>query len=158
MRTLALLIAAALLCSCTSQSTSSPKVEATSPSEVEAVKTGVKKGGQKVASATVRGAEAVGESVGTAYRGVKKGFEKPQNGTAYGPYPGDYMNTIRKHMMRLEGVTRTASFQFGKPERSYQNKGLLRGGDIDWQGWVVDVTIERRPSRATPTSTSTSCA
>jgi hypothetical protein len=135
-RTLALFIATALLCSCST----SPDTA----SKVDALKTGVKEGSQRAASATVRGAEAVGESVGTAYRGVTNGFETPEDQAAYGPFPRDYVTTIRKHMMRFEGVKESASLKFGKPARSYLNKGLLRGGDIDWQGWVVDLTIEAK--------------
>jgi hypothetical protein len=138
-RTLVPLLATALLCACASSEGSSP-----APSRVETLKTGVKQGGEKVATATVRGAVVVGDSVGTAYRGVTSGFEEPEGASAYGPYPRDYVNTIRKHMMRFQGVKDTASFQFGKPVRAYLNKGLLRGGDIDWQGWVVDVTIETK--------------
>jgi hypothetical protein len=41
-------------------------------------------------------------------------------------------------------VKQPASFQFGKPVRAYQNKGLLRGGAVDWQGWVVDLVIETK--------------
>jgi len=52
------------------------------------------------------------------------------------------VRTIRKHMHRFERVPETASFRFGKPERSYLNKGLLRGGDVEWQGWIVEVAIE----------------
>ena len=135
-RTLALLIAITLLCSCST----TPE----SPSRLEAVKTGVKHGRQRAATATVRGAEAVGESMGTAYRGVTNGFEMPEGQSAYGPYPQDYVSAIRKHMIRFEGVSESASLQFGKPVRSYLNKGLLRGGDVDWQGWVVDLTIETK--------------
>jgi hypothetical protein len=131
-RVLVLLAAASLLCSCTSvQGTRTIAAELTQDVQV---------GGEKVASASVRGAEVVGESVGTAYRGVKKGFDPPAT-DAYGTDPLDYVNTIRKHMLRYEGVEQTASFQFGKPARAYQNKGLLRGGEIDWQGWVVDVAV-----------------
>src|SRR5262245_63187862 len=136
-RTLALLLALSLLvlASCTS-------FEAAN-SNVGALTTEMKEGSQKVASATARGAEAVGESVGTAYRGVKNGFQEP-DADAYGPYPKDYASTIRRHMLRFEGVEETASFQFGKPVRSYLNKGLLYGGEIDWQGWVVDLAIETK--------------
>jgi hypothetical protein len=137
-RTLVLLLAAALLCSCTI--TTSPETSA----RVEALKTGVKESSQAAATATVRGAEAVGEAAGTAYRGVTNGFETPESQAAFGPYPQDYVSAIRKHMMRFEGVKESASLVFGKPARGYLNKGLLRGGEIDWQGWVVDLTIETR--------------
>ena len=132
-RTCVLLIAGLLLCSCTSLEGSTADTT-TWTSEV-------KSGSVKVARATARGAEAVGDSMGTAYRGVTNGFEDPKD-KAYGPYPRDYVNTIRKHMMRFENVSDKASFRFGKPEKAYLNKGLLRGGDIEWQGWVVDLAIE----------------
>ena len=134
MRTLALLAAVSVICSCSTDGTGD---------RVETLKTGVKEGGQKVATATARGAVAVGDSVGTAYRGVTNGFEEPADQAAYGPYPRDYVNAIRKHMTRFEGVKESASFQFGKPVRSYLNKGLLRGGEIEWQGWLVDVSIPK---------------
>src|SRR5262245_4855168 len=94
-RTLVLLAAAALLCSCTSLEGSTADTT-TWTSEV-------KQGSAKVARATARGAEAVGDSMGTAYRGVTKGFEDPRD-KAYGAYPRDYVNTIRKHMQRFEDV------------------------------------------------------
>lgn len=132
-RTLVLFITAALLCSCTSLEGSTADTD-TWTSEV-------KEGSAKVARATARGAEAVGDSMGTAYRGVTHGFEDPAD-KAYGPYPRDYVNTIRKHMMRFEDVPEKSGFRFGKPEKAYLNKGLFRGGDIEWQGWIVDVAIE----------------
>ena len=133
MRTLALLLTTLLLCSCSSFEGTSAKVED--------LGSDLKSGGRKVASATVSGAEAVGDSVGTAYHGVKQGFQEPDDG-AYGPYPRDYVNKIRRHMLRFGDVDKSASFAFGKPERSYQNKGLLLGGEIEWQGWVVDVAVQ----------------
>jgi hypothetical protein len=98
-------------------------------------------GTRKVAAGTARGARAVGRSIGTAYRGVSQGFQDPADAAAYGPYPDDYVSVIRKHMLRFEGVDERASFEFGQPVRSYLNKGLLRGGEVEWQGWIVDVSI-----------------
>jgi hypothetical protein len=94
-----------------------------------------------VGAGTARGARAVGSSLGTAYRGVRQGFQDPANAAAYGPYPKGYASVIRKHMLRFEGVDERASFEFGEPVRSYQNKGLFRGGEVEWQGWIVDVSI-----------------
>jgi hypothetical protein len=135
-RTLAFatLVAVALLvCACTS-------LEGTT-ADTETWTDEVANGTKKVASATARGAVAVGNSVGTAYRGVTNGFEDPAD-KKYGPFPHNYVATIRKHMFRFEDVDPSASFKFGKPVRSYLNKGLLRGGDVEWQGWIVDVSIE----------------
>jgi hypothetical protein len=133
LRTILPVLAALLLCACTS-------LEGTTADE-ETWTAEVKQGAGKVAQATARGAVAVGDSLGTAYKGVTTGFEDPAN-SAFGPYPKEYVRTIRKHMLRFEDVPETASFRFGKPERSYLNKGLLRGGEIEWQGWIVDVAIE----------------
>lgn len=95
----------------------------------------------EVKDGAARGAEAVGDSLGTAYRGVRDGFEDPRKG-AYGPYPKGYAEAIRSHMLRFEGVPQDASFRFGKPERGYINRGILAGGEIEWQGWLVDMEIE----------------
>jgi hypothetical protein len=140
-RTLALLLTTLLLCACASFEGTSAKVED--------LGSDLKAGGRVVASATVTGAEAVGDSVGTAYHGVKQGFQQPDDG-AYGPYPRDYVNKIRRHMLHFGDVDKSASFAFGKPERSYQNKGLLLGGEIEWQGWVVDVAVQTRTRLGQP--------
>jgi hypothetical protein len=140
-RTLFLLIAATALCSCVSRP------------DRGTWRTDITEGTQKVASATVRGAEVtaevVGESMGTAYRGMKTGYAQPDQG-AYGPRPGNYVIDIRRHMLRFEGVKATASFQFGQPVRAYLNKGLMRGGDVEWQGWVVDVEIQTKTALGQP--------
>ena len=135
MRTIALWIAAALLCSCVS-------LERTT-AHVEDLTTDVREGSHKAAEVTARGAEAVGESVGTAYHGVREGFSEPDS-QGYGPGPRDYVAAIRRHMLRFERVSATASFSFGKPVRAYLNKGLLRGGEVEWQGWLVDLAIETK--------------
>jgi len=144
-RKLALLLAVSMVCSCSSvHDPVAPKA----PEEAEWKKE-MKEGGRKVAAVTVRGAEVVGDSVGTAYHGVKNGFEEPEL-QAFGPYPRDYASTIRKHMLRFEGVKETASFQFAKPVKGYLNKGILRGGEIEWQGWVVDVAIAAKTPLGQP--------
>jgi hypothetical protein len=139
----AALLACSLLCACTS-------LEGTT-ADTDTWTSEVKQGTQKVAESTARGARAVGRSIGTAYHGVSHGFEDP-SARAYGPYPRNYVATIRKHMIRFEGVDEKASFSFGKPVRAYVNKGLLRGGDIEWQGWIVDVTVETTTAFGQPHS------
>jgi len=143
-RTLVVAAAALFACACTS-------LEGTTP-DLDTWTHEVAEGGRKAASATARGAEAVGDTVGTGYRGVTNGFEDPADEEAYGPFPHDYVAVIRKHMRRFEGVGPGASFKFGKPVRSYSNKGLLRGGDIEWQGWIVDVSIETTAAFGQPHS------
>jgi len=126
-------LACAALCACTS-------LEGTT-ADTDTWTSEVKDGAEKVGAATARGAKAVGHSIGTAYRGVSNGFEDPK-GKAYGPYPKNYVAVIRKHMIRFSGIDENASFEFGQPVRGYLNKGLLRGGDIEWQGWIVDVAVK----------------
>lgn len=87
---------------------------------------------------------AVGSAAATAFHGVRHGFEDPDD-AAYGRYPKDYATTIRKHMTRFEGVPRNASFRFGKPGKGYLNKGILAGGGVAWQGYLVEVTVEEDP-------------
>ena len=52
------------------------------------------------------------------------------------------LKVVLENMLRFEDVPDKAGFRFGKPEKGYLNKGLFRGGDIEWQGWVVDLAIE----------------
>jgi hypothetical protein len=132
-RTLVCIAALLLFCACTSLEGPTADTD-TWTSEV-------KQGTEKVASATARGAKAVGSSIGTAYRGVSNGFEDPAS-KAYGPFPKNYVAVIRKHMIRFEEVDPSSGFEFGQPARAYLNKGLLRGGDIEWQGWIVDVSVK----------------
>jgi hypothetical protein len=90
-----------------------------------------------------RGASAVGSSLGTAVQGVRTGFEDP-DAAGFGPYPRGYTEAIRRHLVRFEGVSADASLRFGRPEKGYITQGILRGGAVVWQGYLVDVEIEHR--------------
>jgi hypothetical protein len=129
------LLACALLAGCTS-------IEGPT-SDVDTWKQSWKNRAGAVADGAGRGAEAMGDSLGTAYQGVRDGFEEPA-ADAYGPYPERYASRIKHHMQRFEGVPEDASFQFGRPVKAYTNKGILAGGQIEWQGYVVDVQVETR--------------
>lgn len=129
------LVACALLFACTS-------IEGPT-ADVDTWKQGWKDRAGAVADGAERGAVAVGDSLGTAYQGVRDGFQEP-DAHAYGPYPKDYAAQIKHHMQRFEGVPDDASFQFGRPVQAYTNKGILAGGQIEWQGYVVDVEVETR--------------
>lgn len=94
----------------------------------------------RAAHGAAQGAKAVGGAMGTAFHGVTNGFEDP-DGKAFGRYPKNYAETIRSHMIRFAGISADASFRFGKPEKAYLNKGILAGGGVDWQGYVVDVEV-----------------
>lgn len=94
-----------------------------------------------VAEGAGRGAEVVGESLGTAYRGVRSGFQEPDPND-FGPYPDDYAAAVKRHMLRFEGVNENASFRFGRPVKGYSNDGILAGGEVDWQGYIVELEVE----------------
>jgi hypothetical protein len=94
----------------------------------------------RAAEVTAAGASAAGSAVGTAYTGVRDGFALPDE-HGYGAFPTDYASTVRKHMIRFDGVSEKASFRFGKPERGYLNKGILAGGKVEWQGYLVPVDV-----------------
>lgn len=108
--------------------------------DVDEWKSGWKDRAVAVKDGAAAGASAVGESLGTAYEGVRSGFEEPDP-EAYGPYPKGFAGRIKRHMVRFEDVPDDATFEFGRPERGYSNRGILAGGEIDWQGWLVDVEI-----------------
>lgn len=86
------------------------------------------------------GAVVVGESIGTAYTGIRDGFEDPAT-DAWGRPPAHYPDRIRRHMIRFEGVPEDASFAFGAPQKGYMNAGILAGGKVEWQGWLVDLEV-----------------
>ena len=108
--------------------------------DVDSWKSSWKNRAVAVKDGAAAGAAATGRAMGTAYQGVRDGFEEP-DAKAYGPYPKGFADTIRRHMLRFEGTPKEASFRFGKPEKAYMNDCILAGGGIEWQGWVVDVEV-----------------
>ena len=79
--------------------------------------------------------------LGTAYEGVREGFAEPDP-EGFGAYPRGYAQIVRSHMIRFEGLPETAEFRFTRPVKSYSNKGILAGGQVDWQGYVVNAEVE----------------
>ena len=77
----------------------------------------------------------------SAMRALRDGFEEP-DATNFGPFPKKYVGTVKRHMLRFEGVPDDANFQFGRPERGFMNDGILAGGKIAWQGYLVDLNVE----------------
>ncbi len=110
-------------------------------SDVDTWKADWKDRSARMADGAARAGEAVGESMSTAYQGVRDGFEDPDQ-TNFGPYPKRYVSTIKRHMLRFEGVPDDANFQFGRPEKGFMNRGILAGGKIAWQGYLVDLNVE----------------
>jgi len=102
----------------------------------------VRQGAGQAAELTADGARAAGKAVKVAVTGVRKGFDEPDP-KAYGSFPAGYAGRIRHHMQHFGGVSPEASFQFGKPARGYLNAGLLAGGGVRWQGYLVEVRVEQ---------------
>jgi hypothetical protein len=96
------------------------------------------------AGAVKTGAGSFSRGMGTAYRGVRAGFEEPGDAAACGPYPKDYVTLVKRHFARVLRYGDDASYRLGRPSRGYMNHGLLRGGGVAWQGWLVDVEVETR--------------
>jgi len=109
--------------------------------ETEQWAEGVRETAGQAAELTAKGARKTGRAVATAVTGVRKGFDEPDPG-AYGPFPEGFARRIQSHMRHFGGASKKASFQFSKPGRGYLNAGLLAGGGVSWQGWLVEVTVQ----------------
>lgn len=96
------------------------------------------------AGAVKTGAGAAARGMGTAYRGVRSGFAEPDDAAACGPYPKNYVRLVKHHFQRVLRYPEDTSYRLGRPARGYMNQGLLRGGGVAWQGWLVDVDVETR--------------
>jgi len=118
---------------------------ASSPEEVEEkpdLGRGVIEGSKAVGRAVSDGAVAFGRGMGTAYQGVRHGFQEPAEDAAFGPYPKGYVDLVKKHFYRVLRYPEDARYSFARPQKGYMNKGLFRGGGVAWQGWLVDVDVE----------------
>ena len=108
--------------------------------DTESWKTSWKNRAEKVADGASKGAQAVGESLSVAAKGVAKGFDDPDE-RAFGAYPAEYPRVIQTHLLRFEGIPKQASLRFGRPVKGYMNEGLFQGGGVAWQGYLVDVMV-----------------
>lgn len=131
-----LLAAAAILAAasitCASSPSKAPQIEEKPAQWGEEAK--------KLGGAAVRGGKAVGNSLGDAYKGVTSGFDDPDE-DAFGRYPTHYAERIRKHFERFLDMPRNASYELSQPQKGHVNKGILLGGGVEWQGYLVDVDI-----------------
>jgi hypothetical protein len=55
--------------------------------------------------------------------------------------PRSYRQTIKNYFSSKLKRAEMASYTFSKPQRAYKRRGLAYGGDIEWRGWLVDVSI-----------------
>lgn len=133
-RSRAPLLAALLLAACAG----SPDA----PTEEPDLAQSTLEGSKAVGRAVTTGAKAFGRGMGTAYEGVTNGFQEPSDRAAYGPPPKHAVSLVKKHFARVLRYPDSTRFKIGRPERGYMNKGILRGGGVAWQGWLVDVDVE----------------
>lgn len=103
---------------------------------------GVIEGSKAVGRAVKDGATAFGHGMGTAYSGVRHGFQEPSDEATFGPYPKNYVDTVKKYFFRVLRYPEDTRFVLGRPQKGYMNKGLFRGGGVAWQGWLIDVEVE----------------
>jgi hypothetical protein len=103
---------------------------------------GVIEGSKAVGRAVKHGATAFGRGMGTAYQGIRHGFQEPSQDAAYGPYPKGYVVAVKKYFHRVLRYPEDTRFVLGRPQKGYMNRGLFRGGGVAWQGWLIDVQVE----------------
>jgi len=79
---------------------------------------------------------------------------KPQTGTTlgalvggqatspeYGLRPSNYVSSIQSYFSTKLARSNDAKYKFSQPKRAYKRKGLAYGGDVDWKGWLVEISI-----------------
>ena len=59
----------------------------------------------------------------------------------YGRPPQSYRIKIKNYFANKLKRGLTADFKISAPKRAFKRKGLAYGGEIDWKGWMVDVSV-----------------
>ena len=59
----------------------------------------------------------------------------------YGLPPQNYKIIIKNYFANKLKRPQGAVYKFSKPQKAYKRKGLAYGGNIDWKGWLVDVSV-----------------
>jgi len=59
----------------------------------------------------------------------------------YGLPPKNYEVIIKNYFSNKLKRPQGAVYKFSKPQRAYKRRGLAYGGDIEWKGWLVDVSV-----------------
>jgi len=78
----------------------------------------------------------VGTTLGTSVTGSS-------NATSleYGLRPSNYVSSIQSYFSTKLPRSNDAKYKFSQPKRAYKRKGLAYGGDVDWKGWLVEVSV-----------------
>ena len=95
------------------------------------------------AGALSTGAKIAGRGLGTAYHGVRAGFQATGADADFGPYPKSYIALTKRYFTRFLRFPDDTRFAFGTPERGYMNEGLFKGGGVAWVGYLVEVNVTR---------------
>ena len=59
----------------------------------------------------------------------------------YGRPPQAYRIKVKNYFANKLKRGLTAEFKISSPKRAFKRKGLAYGGEIDWRGWMVDVSV-----------------
>ncbi|HIO96064.1 MAG TPA: hypothetical protein EYG67_04510 [Campylobacterales bacterium] len=65
----------------------------------------------------------------------------PVQMSKYGYPPQNYQLTIKNYFSNKLKHASTAQYTFSSPQRAYKKKGFAYGGGVEWEGWMVDVSI-----------------
>jgi hypothetical protein len=65
----------------------------------------------------------------------------PVRTVEYGYPPQNYRSTIKNYFANKIKRADKSTYKFSAPQKAYKRKALAYGGDIEWRGWLVDVSI-----------------
>lgn len=77
-------------------------------------------------------------------QGCASMFKQPPLEADFGTPPVHYEETIKAHFDNVLIDPESARYQFSTPIKAYGNKGLVWGGGVSWQGWLVDVYVNAK--------------
>ena len=73
-------------------------------------------------------------------------FQVPKDGSDFGSYPTKYQDLVREYMSNRLKDPDSAKYRFSTPVKAYRNTGSLYGGDVIWQGYLVDFSVNAKNS------------
>jgi hypothetical protein len=65
----------------------------------------------------------------TLLSGCSSYFQQPEAGPNYGSLPVNYDHTIKEYFEEVSIDAESARYQFSQPVETYENEGLLAGGE-----------------------------
>ena len=80
----------------------------------------------------------------TIMTGCATGFKQPATGSNYGAYPENYETLVKQSFDETLIDPESARFRFLKPRKGYSNRGWALGGDVVWQGYLVQTRVNAK--------------